>query len=329
MSSIKSLVSTPFTREFMLALSIVLALSLFFAGCNYADKDFDLAGQANLDDSGSSEDDTSTDDGTSDDEDSDSDPDSDDDSSDDSDDSDDEADEEDSDDDGSDDTDDSDDEDDSELLDALATLAAVTESNTKQALSARENWFANYDGQKKIDSDGDGVFDFREEMEGSDINDAGSRVQALSLSGERRNLDDPQLKDSDIDGLTDLREATLNTNPLLSDTDGDKVADGTEVEKAGTNPLNAKDFPAATGDDADGDGIPDLVEQQDGTNPNSNDSDGDGLSDAAEFAFGTDPNDIDTDKDGIKDGAELKYNNNPLRYDAPGEGPILDIPNIG
>ena len=46
--------------------------------------------------------------------------------------------------------------------------------------------------------------------------------------------------DSDNDGLTDLEEAALGTNPMLADTDGGGVNDGDEVMN-GTNPLLASD----------------------------------------------------------------------------------------
>lgn len=49
--------------------------------------------------------------------------------------------------------------------------------------------------------------------------------------------------DDDDDGLTDVEEASLGTNPLLADSDGDGFDDGTEVA-AGSDPLDPEDFPA-------------------------------------------------------------------------------------
>ncbi len=46
--------------------------------------------------------------------------------------------------------------------------------------------------------------------------------------------------DDDQDGLSNAEEASLNTNPLLRDTDGDGTPDGLEVEK-GLNPLDNSD----------------------------------------------------------------------------------------
>jgi hypothetical protein len=49
--------------------------------------------------------------------------------------------------------------------------------------------------------------------------------------------------DDDNDGLSDVQEAGLGTDPLLADTDGDGFDDGVEVA-AGTDPLDPAEFPA-------------------------------------------------------------------------------------
>lgn len=64
--------------------------------------------------------------------------------------------------------------------------------------------------------------------------------------------------DTDKDGLTDIRERELGTDPKLADTDGDGVNDGDEVSTFGTNPMNP---------DTDGDGYTDGVEMKNGYNP--------------------------------------------------------------
>lgn len=71
---------------------------------------------------------------------------------------------------------------------------------------------------------------------------------------------DPNLanEDPDHDGLTNLQEFQLGTDPNNPDTDSDGLSDGDEVMIYHTNPLLA---------DTDGDGIPDGVEIQTGTNP--------------------------------------------------------------
>src|SRR5713226_7405609 len=72
-------------------------------------------------------------------------------------------------------------------------------------------------------------------------------------------------EDPDRDGLTNLQEFQLGTDPHNRDTDGDGLTDGDEVNLYHTNPLLA---------DTDGDRIPDGVEVRTGTdplNPNSYD----------------------------------------------------------
>ena len=63
--------------------------------------------------------------------------------------------------------------------------------------------------------------------------------------------------DTDEDGLTDLEEAELGTDPELADSDSDGISDGEEVE-FGTNPLAS---------DTDGDGYSDGEEVLEGTSP--------------------------------------------------------------
>jgi Carboxypeptidase regulatory-like domain/Bacterial TSP3 repeat/Bacterial Ig-like domain (group 2) len=100
--------------------------------------------------------------------------------------------------------------------------------------------------------------------------------------------------DTDGDGLTNLQEFQLGTDPRNPDTDGDGVTDGEEV-KRGTNPLSA-------------------------------DTDGDGLTDAEEIRLGTNPLNPDTDGDGIPDGVEVKLGLNPLVPDATNsvQGHVVD-----
>ncbi len=85
--------------------------------------------------------------------------------------------------------------------------------------------------------------------------------------------------DPDNDGLTNLQEYQLGTNPVNPDTDGDGIPDGQEV-KIGTNPLKP---------DTDGDGLPDGQELLLGTNPLNPDTDGDGIADGIEVKLGTNP----------------------------------------
>lgn len=65
--------------------------------------------------------------------------------------------------------------------------------------------------------------------------------------------------DTDGDGLTDVEEKTLGTDPKRADSDGDGLFDREEVKVYKTNPLKP---------DTDGDGFSDGQEVRSGNNPN-------------------------------------------------------------
>ncbi len=132
-------------------------------------------------------------------------------------------------------------------------------------------------------------------------------------------------RDPDGDGLTNYQEIIVyGTNPELADTDGDGVNDGQEIAD-GTNPLAA---------DSDSDGLTDGDEKARGTSPILADTDGDGLSDWHEIfstftnplAQDSDGNGIadayeDPDKDGILNGREVnERNTNPKSADSDNDG---------
>ena len=92
--------------------------------------------------------------------------------------------------------------------------------------------------------------------------------------------------DLEPDGLTNIEEYQIGTEPDNPDTDGDTLQDGNEVVGAGlrppTDPLDA---------DTDDDTLNDGVETNTGTYVSASDT-------------GTDPTDADHDNDGLKDGVE-------------------------
>lgn len=96
---------------------------------------------------------------------------------------------------------------------------------------------------------------------------------------------------------------TVSGTGHAPDTDGDGVPDYVELDQ-GTDPDDPDDYR-----DSDGDLVPDYVEEKDGTDPDSaedaTDTDGDGVPDYVENRDGTDPNDgddfEDNDGDGIPD----------------------------
>ncbi len=147
--------------------------------------------------------------------------------------------------------------------------------------------------------------------------------------------------DSDGDGLDDLLESIIGTDPFDDDTDDDGLMDGSEFNVLGTNPLMA---------DTDADGLLDGLElgltapegndtnlgifvpdsdPSTTTDPVDSDSDDDGLLDGVEDANQngsvdpgeTDPNDVDTDGDELTDGDEVNvYGTDPLDPDTDDDG---------
>ena len=126
------------------------------------------------------------------------------------------------------------------------------------------------------DTDSDGVDDLTEL--GGDINNP-----SITSGSALIDILNPN-NDSDGDGLVNITEASLGTDPLNVDTDGDGLSDAIE-QSLGLNPSN---------EDTDGDGVNDANEDQDG----------DGLTNATEVLLGTKLDDVDSDDDGINDGAE-------------------------
>ncbi|NUN15709.1 MAG: carboxypeptidase regulatory-like domain-containing protein, partial [Myxococcales bacterium] len=120
---------------------------------------------------------------------------------------------------------------------------------------------------------------------------------------------DPNLADTDDDGLSDFAEVmTHGTDPLHIDTDDDGLIDGWEI-KWNFNPL----VPGEEDDDNDSDQLDNLGEQAADTNPHVADTDEDGLTDGSEVTtHGTNPLLVDTDNDGLTDKFEVEFGLDPL-----------------
>ncbi len=182
-----------------------------------------------------------------------------------------------------------------------------------------------------IDSDGDGIPDATERTIGTNPLDADSDDDGVLDGAEpdydqdsdgdgRINALDP---DSDNDGLFDGTELGVVTPHPDTNVGAGRFVPDADGGVTRTNPLDR---------DTDHGGVPDGAEDTNGNgvidvgelDPNDPaddltviDSDGDGLPDAVELEIGTDPYDADSDDDGVIDGAEPDW-----RLDTDGDGLI-------
>jgi len=208
------------------------------------------------------------------------------------------------------------------------------------------------------DCDGDGLDNDGELLAGTDNNNPDTDEDGLTDGEEVFGGSDPLdscspdfgavgTNDCDNDGLTNIDESFYGTDNTISDTDGDGINDGDEVN-GGSNPLESCDPNPSAGSpesdcdedgltiaeeneigtdssnpDTDGDGFNDGEEVTNGSNPlnacdpvstglGSDDCDLDGLTNDDELLAGTDPNNPDTDSDGVNDGDEVNTGSNPV-----------------
>jgi len=171
-----------------------------------------------------------------------------------------------------------------------------------------ENGFDPLDGTDAIvDADGDGLSVYRELLLGISDSAVDSDGDGISdfLEASFDHSFDPAKADSDGDGISDYE----------GDLDRDGLSNGVEIVIHQTNPLSK---------DTDSDGLDDLKEVTDGTDPLIRnipiDDDNDGLDLTEEEAAGTDPNKADTDADGLEDGLELYFGFDPTSADSDGDG---------
>lgn len=200
------------------------------------------------------------------------------------------------------------------------------------------------DAGNVVDTDGDGLFD-QEEDDGWLAMINGSLVAVTS---------DKFRADTDRDGIPDVLERAIGSDPRSKDTDGDLLLDYFEFDQSDEidiyDPLEiafaidrctdaencsyvAPDANLLIGtdprsNDTDGDGRGDKVEldttwlvslfngdqETVRSSPKFADEDSDGLNDSGEFAAGSHPQVADTDGDGRLDGDETG-GLNPLRQD--------------
>ena len=141
-----------------------------------------------------------------------------------------------------------------------------------------------------LDSDGDGLIDQLEEIRGTDPFKEDTDEDGMGDGWEVKYQLDPldpfdAGMDLDDDGLTNLEESQNGTSPRNPDTDADGLNDGVEVKQYSTNPVLY---------DSDGDKMSDGYEVNNGFNPNNSsdgelDSDNDGYANWMEGEYGSDP----------------------------------------
>ena len=147
------------------------------------------------------------------------------------------------------------------------------EFDFEESISTDITLFAKWEmTDKTADKDNDDVSDFFEEFFGSDPTKDDSDGDGLSdyaeiyLTATEPALSDTDNngiidaeEDADNDGLNNIKEVELGTDPLSSDSDGDGITDFEEVTSYKTNPLSI---------DTDNDGASDLWEIENGFDPN-------------------------------------------------------------
>ena len=154
------------------------------------------------------------------------------------------------------------------------TVSAVTKGGetVREKIEVFNTRFDNLSEKIDMDDDdGDGIPNYTELYFGTDKNvsdtdgDGLSDYYELMLLGTdplKRDTDENGIpdgdEDPDEDGLTNIRELSLQTDPSAADTDEDGLLDGNEVDLYYTDPLQK---------DSDGDGVSDGKEIQLHTDP--------------------------------------------------------------
>ncbi|SEB00615.1 Alpha-tubulin suppressor [Thiothrix caldifontis] len=167
-----------------------------------------------------------------------------------------------------------------------------------------------------VDSDGDGKADAIESSKADSDNDGVVDEQ------DKDNLD--PTNDNDGDGLGNISEKTLGTDPLLADTDADGKDDKAEIGANLNTPVdtdsdNKIDAIESALVDSDDDGVVDELDAED-SNPD-NDSDGDGYGNLAEKTAGTDPLDP-ASKPNV---APQITSGNSVLFSENGTGTVIDV----
>lgn len=143
--------------------------------------------------------------------------------------------------------------------------------------------------------------------------------------------EEDEYKDTDEDGLEDIIEKEIGTDPEDKDTDKDGLEGGYEYYVLETDPLKQDTDGNGMSDadeDFDKDGLTNLEEQEAHTDPYYEDTDNDGINDGDEVKkYHTDPlvfneidYELDSDKDSLPDDIEIRIGTDPHNEDTDGDG---------
>ena len=126
---------------------------------------------------------------------------------------------------------------------------------------------------------------------------------------------------TDDSGLEDESDPSLEDTPTEDPDNPDTGEDSADSDDQTEEPPFDEDPDSPDPNlDSDNDGVTDLEELDNGTDPYNEDTDSDGMVDGEELYNGTDPLNPDTDDDGLTDGEENLMATDPLNPDSDADG---------
>ncbi len=180
------------------------------------------------------------------------------------------------------------------------------------------------DTDNSTDLDGDGMINYHEYTNGTDVNDADTDDDGLNDYFEHTYGTLPLNNDTDDDGMPDGWEVNYGLDPTLNDSNSDDDIDGMPniwEYQMNLDPSNITDGSI----DIDGDGLTNYYEYTNDTDVYDPDTDDDGLNDYFEFLNGTLPRNNDTDGDGMPDGWEVDNGLDPIVWDSFNDTDVDDL----